>query len=162
MKESVSKSVTPKDEYYLTVAAAVAHGSKCIRAQVGAVIVKDDEIISTGYAGAPRGRWDCKSIGKCFRQEHNIPRGSDYLLCRSVHAETNACIHAGRKLAKGGTLYMFGYDRICEWCARIIINTGIARCVILGRGQDVPQVIDPVDLEFEPERLRKWALEQMV
>jgi len=156
--------LSKKDKFYLAVAEAVSKGSKCIRAQVGAVIVKDDEIISTGYAGAPRGEPDCKKIGKCFRQEHNIPSGSDYLLCRSVHAETNACLHAGRQRAKGGTLYMFGYGRICEWCSRIILNTGIARCVIGFKDPVGPltKVFAPEDLVYEPEILRNWTIEQLL
>jgi len=150
--------ISDKDKYYLRIAREVGSNAKCLRGQVGAVVVKDDQIISTGYNGAPRKRLDCLKIGKCFREDNNIPHGSDYLKCRSVHAETNACLHAGRERAMGATLYMYGYTHICEWCVRIIINTGIIRCVIQASTKSTPKELRVNDLIFEPEDVIDWRI----
>ena len=98
-------------------------------------IVKNDEIISTGYNGAPRGRKNCCDLGYCMREKLNIPRGERYEMCRSVHAEMNAIISASRKDMIGATLYLFGIDnetgkpvskpRPCTLCERMIVNAGI-------------------------------------
>jgi len=128
-----------KDEYYLGIAEAVARRSTCLRRQYGAVIVNRDQIISTGYVGAPRGALNCIDIGECPRQKANIPRGERYELCRSVHAEMNAIIHAARSDMVGGTLYLVGMEadrggyvedaEPCKLCKRMIINAGIERVV---------------------------------
>ena len=128
-----------KDNYYLDMAEAALERSTCIRRKWGCVIVKDDEIISTGYNGAPRGRKNCNDIGKCIREELNIPRGERYELCRSVHAEQNAIISASRKDMMGATLYEVGVDAKtgeyvknsmpCSMCKRFIINSGITKMI---------------------------------
>ena len=129
-----------KDFYYLGLAEAASTRSTCMRKMYGAVIVKDDELIATGYNGAPRGRKNCNSCGYCKRIANNLPRGSDYTgSCRSVHAEMNAIIHAPRRDMLHSTLYLYGYDRehdeivrepdCCSICKRLIINAGIERVV---------------------------------
>ena len=128
-----------KNNYYLDLAEAALERATCLRRKWGAVIVKDDEIISTGYNGAPRGRKNCTDIGKCIREELNIPRGERYELCRSVHAEQNAIISASRKDMMGATLYEVGIDAKtgkyvengmpCSMCKRFIINAGITKIV---------------------------------
>ena len=124
-----------KINYYLDIAESVIGRSTCIRRQFGAVIVKNDEIISTGYNGAPRGRKNCSDLGYCLREKLNIPRGERYELCRSVHAEQNAIISAARKDMIGATLFMVGKDantgeyvensNSCAMCKRVVINSGI-------------------------------------
>lgn len=129
-----------KDEYYLRIAFEAARRGTCLRRQFGAVIVNKDQIISVGYVGAPRGVPNCLQIGRCYRQEHKIPKGEHYELCRSVHAEMNAIIHAARESMIGGTIYIAGRDlenkekpvsaKPCKLCRRMIINAGIERVVI--------------------------------
>ena len=118
-----------KNNYYLDIAESALERSTCLRRKWGAVIVKDDEIISTGYNGAPRGRKNCNDIGTCIREELNVPRGERYELCRSVHAEQNAIISAAVRgvSIKGGTLYLNTYP--CSICTRMLINAEIKRIV---------------------------------
>ncbi len=128
-----------KNNYYLDLAEAALERSTCLRRKYGAVIVNNDEIISTGYNGAPRGRKNCSDIGTCIREELNIPRGERYELCRSVHAEQNAIIAAPRKDMIGATMYITGVDANtgkyvengmpCSMCKRFIINSGITKIV---------------------------------
>ena len=129
-----------KENYYLNMAETALERSTCLRRKWGAVIVKDDEIISTGYNGAPRGRKNCDELGYCIREKLNIPRGERYELCRSVHAEQNAIISAPRKNMIDATLYMVGKNAdtgeyvenamSCSMCKRVIINSGISKIVI--------------------------------
>ena len=129
-----------KDKYYLNIADAVLDRSTCLRRKYGAIIVKNDEILSTGYNGAPRGRVNCSQLGYCNREQLNIPSGQRYELCRSVHAEANAIISAARSEALGATLYMACVEpdtgalipgsTSCSMCRRLIINAGIERVVI--------------------------------
>lgn len=129
-----------KINYYLDIAETVLKRSTCIRRQFGAVIVKNDEIISTGYNGSPRGRKNCSDIGLCIRSKLNIPRGERYELCRSVHAEQNAIISASRNELIGSTIYLACHDAItqnldgnvepCSMCRRFIINAGIDKVII--------------------------------
>jgi dCMP deaminase len=129
-----------KDKYYLNLAREVARRGTCIRRNFGAVIVNHDQIVSTGYSGAPRGTVNCVDIGYCPREEAKIPRGERYELCRSVHAEMNAAIHAARRDMVGATLYLAGLSaddsrpvtgtRPCKLCRRVIINAGIDRVVV--------------------------------
>ncbi len=129
-----------KNSYYLDIAETVIERGTCVRRNFGAIIVKNDEIISTGYVGAPRGRKNCCDIGKCIREELNIPRGTRYELCRSVHAEANAIISASRKDMMGATLYLACRDyktgelvagtSCCSMCKRMVINAGIEKVVI--------------------------------
>lgn len=131
---------TSKENYYLDIAETVAERSTCLRRSFGAIIVKNDSIISTGYNGAPRGRKNCCDLGICMRDKLNIPRGERYELCRSVHAEANAIIAASRDQMIGSTLYMACVDpktgalvpgtSSCMMCKRQIINAGIERVVV--------------------------------
>lgn len=129
-----------KINYYLDIAETVIERGTCLRRNFGAVIVKDDEIISTGYVGAPRGRANCCDLGYCKREKLNVPRGERYELCRSVHAEQNAIISAPRNEMIGSTLYLVGKTvdtkeyvektMPCALCKRMIINAGIKNVII--------------------------------
>jgi dCMP deaminase len=129
-----------KENYYLDIAQTVTERATCLRRVYGAIIVKNDEIISTGYNGAPRGRRNCVDLGRCTREALRVPRGERYELCRSVHAEANAIISASRRDMAGGTIYLVGRDAqtgsllpdadSCAMCRRQIINAGLARVVI--------------------------------
>ena len=129
-----------KVNYYLDLADVVSQRGTCLRRRYGAVIVKNDEVISTGYVGAPRGRQNCSDLGYCIRQKLNIPRGERYELCRSVHAEANAIISAEREKMIGSTIYLSGrevasgeiinHSNSCSMCKRMIINAGVERVVI--------------------------------
>ncbi len=129
-----------KVNYYLDLAETVSKRSTCLRRSYGAVIVKNDEVISTGYVGAPRGRENCSDMGYCIRQQLSIPRGERYELCRSVHAEANAIISASRDKMIDATLYLTGVEAdgvsyvahscSCSMCKRMIINAGISSVVI--------------------------------
>ncbi len=124
-----------KINYYLDLAEMVSQRSTCLRKRYGAVIVKNDEVISTGYNGAPRGRANCTDLGRCIREEMKIPRGERYELCRSVHAEQNAVISASRGELLGSSMYMVGVEASdgsyvansssCPMCKRVLINAGI-------------------------------------
>lgn len=129
-----------KENYYLDIAETVLERSTCLRRQYGAIIVRNDEIVATGYNGAPRGRRNCSDLGYCVREQMCVPRGERYELCRSVHAEANAIISASRRDMIGATLYLVGRDAAtgellgdamsCSMCKRQIINAGIERVVI--------------------------------
>ena len=143
-----------KINYYLDIADVVSNQCTCLRRRYGAVIVKNDEIISTGYVGAPRGRQNCTDLGYCVRQKLNIPRGERYELCRSVHAESNAIISAERAKMVDSTLYLSGHEVdtneiiknsiCCSMCKRLVINAGIKTVIV----RDTPEeyrVIDVAD-----------------
>ena len=143
-----------KINYYLDLADVVSQRSTCLRRHYGAVIVKNDEVISTGYVGAPRGRKNCTDLGRCIRQELQIPRGERYELCRSVHAEANAIISAERGKMIGSTMYLSGREAStgeyiknscsCSMCKRQIINAGI-ETVIIRDTEDTYRVIPVQD-----------------
>jgi dCMP deaminase len=136
-----------KDHYYLNIAREVARRSTCLRRWYGAVIVKNDQIISTGYAGAARGAQNCCDLGFCPRQQAGIPKGERYELCRSVHAEMNAIIHAARSDMIDSTLFLTGIDandgtvvdgaKPCRICTRLIINAGIKMVKVLSSDDKV-------------------------
>lgn len=138
----------PKPFYYLEVAKQVASRSTCLSKQYGAVIVKDDRIISTGYNGAPRGRINCNDRGICIRDEWNIPRGHCYDVCRAVHAEQNAIIFASFSDLIDSELYLYGWDLkrncmvqdpgICRICQRLIINADIRSVIIADEQNGIP------------------------
>lgn len=140
-----------KQNYYLDMAEVALERGTCLRRNFGAVIVKNDVIISTGYTGAPRGRANCIDLGVCIREQRNIPRGTQYELCRSVHAEMNAIISASREEMIGSTLYLVGRDaktgvimkdaNSCTMCKRMIINAGITR-VVIRRDHDNYDVVE--------------------
>ncbi len=151
-----------KFNYYLDIAETVLEQGTCIRRKFGAVIVKNDEIISTGYVGAPRGRANCSDLGYCTRQRLGIPKGQRYELCRSVHAEANAIISASRNEMIGADIYLACHDAVtdtlygdvepCLMCKRLIINAGIARVIIRRTAQeydiiDTSRWIENDDLE---------------
>ena len=129
-----------KENYYLDIAETVLERATCLRRVYGAIIVKNAEIISTGYNGAPRGRANCVDMGYCSREAMNVPRGERYELCRSVHAEANAIISASRRDMVGGTIYLVGRNAAtgellpdatsCLMCRRMVINAGLERVVI--------------------------------
>ena len=126
-----------KDDYYLAMAEVASTRGTCLRRRFGSVIVKDDRIVSTGYAGAPSGRQNCCDIGYCFREHNNIPHGAMYERCRSSHSEMNAIINASKEEMKGATLYLVGVEPdgsytnadCCAMCKRVIINSGIEKVV---------------------------------
>ena len=127
--------VKDKINYYLDIAETVIERGTCIRRNFGAIIVKNDEIISTGYVGAPRGRKNCCDLNFCMREKLKVPRGERYELCRSIHAEQNAIISASRASMIGSTLFLVGKNyndgtyveksNPCALCKRMIINAGI-------------------------------------
>ena len=143
-----------KENYYLDIAETVLERATCLRRVYGAIIVKNDEIISTGYNGAPRGRKNCVDMGFCTREAMQVPRGQRYELCRSVHAEANAIISASRRDMVGSTLYLVGKDAqsgellgdatSCAMCRRQVINAGIAT-VIIRKTETEYQVVDVRD-----------------
>ena len=144
-----------KDDYYLKIAEQVCKRGTCIRRRYGAVIVRDDQIISTGYVGSPRGTPNCIDLGVCKREELKVPKGERYELCRSVHAEMNAVINAARAGVSvlGGKLYLYGEEvkdgsptepEPCKLCKRVIINAGLER-VILRRKDGGMKVIKVED-----------------
>ena len=140
-----------KENYYLDIAQTVLERATCLRRVYGAIIVKNDEIISTGYNGAPRGRKNCVDMGFCTREAMQIPRGERYELCRSVHAEANAIISAARRDMVGGTLYMVGRNAqtgellhdatSCSMCRRLVINAGLSK-VVIRKTEDTFETVD--------------------
>jgi dCMP deaminase len=151
-----------KVNYYLDLAEVVAERATCIRRHFGAVIVKDDEVISTGYVGAPRGRANCNELGYCTREKLHVPRGQRYELCRSVHAEANAIISAARRDLLGSSLYLVGTEvktgeyvekaMPCSMCKRLIINAGITTVYVRDTKNDY-RVIDVNDWIVNDESL---------
>ncbi len=143
-----------KEFYYLGIADSVCERSTCLRKKYGAIIVRNDEIISTGYNGAPRGRKNCVDLGRCERERLNIPSGERYELCRSVHAEANAIISASRRDMIGATLFLVGRDAKsgvllessvpCSMCKRLILNAGIVR-VVMQSGEDAFVAVETKD-----------------
>ena len=147
-----------KANYYLDIAQTVLERATCLRRVYGAIIVKNDEIISTGYNGAPRGRANCVDLGYCSREAMQVPRGERYELCRSVHAEANAIISASRRDMVGGTIYLVGRNAAtgelladatsCLMCRRMVINAGLERVVIRR-----------TEMEFEVVPVEAWIAE---
>ena len=129
-----------KENYYLDIACTVASRATCLRKKFGAIIVKNDVIVATGYNGAPRGRKNCTDMGYCLREDLKIPRGERYELCRSVHAEANAIIAASREQMLGATIYLACIDGksgelvpdtcSCQMCKRLVINAGIEKVIV--------------------------------
>jgi len=141
-----------KDKYFMNIAREVAQRSTCLRRKFGAIIVKDNVILSSGYFGAPRGTPNCIDLGKCALDEVNVPITSKYEACRGVHAEMNTVINAARSGARiiNGTMYVYGYDtkaeqiiygKPCKVCRRVIVNAGIRDVVLLDRRRGVKRYI---------------------
>lgn len=157
-----------KEEYYLNIACEVSKRATCMSSQWGCIIVKDDQIISTGYNGAPRKTKDCFERGECLRRQLHIPSGTHYELCRSVHAEQNAIINAARAGVSllGGDVYMTGRkvhngeNRViasypCFICKKMIINAGIRRVICSDdKGKTVVYLVD--------EWATDWAKQDML
>jgi dCMP deaminase len=151
-----------KENYYLDIAQSVLERGTCLRRNYGAIIVKNDVIVSTGYTGSPRGRKNCIDLGSCIREKLQIPRGERYELCRSVHAEANAIIAAGRSEMLGATLYLVGrfYEtgkivedgNSCAMCKRLIINAGISRVIVRTADTDYKS-IDVRDWVYKDDSL---------
>ena len=147
-----------KINYYLDIAETVLKRGTCLRRNFGAIIVKNDEIISTGYVGAPRGRANCSDLGYCTREKLNIPKGERYELCRSVHAEANALLNCSRQQTIGADLYLVGVNpqdnsihkaKPCPVCARTIIQAGINNVYLrVGEGADNYVVVPAKELEW--------------
>lgn len=136
------------DTYFLNIAKAVAERSSCLRNKVGAVIVRDKDIISTGYNGAPQYQRNCLEIGFCFRNNNNIPSGTQLERCRAVgsHAESNAISLAARNghSTNKATIYIIGHNIVCNQCKALISNANIVRVVLLNTKNEI--------LEFIPEK----------
>jgi dCMP deaminase len=138
------------DEYFIGIAKAVSARATCLRRKYGAVITKDNIIVSTGYNGAPAGMKDCLEVGKCSRKELQIPHGERYELCHSIHAEANAIIRASVEELQGATIYISGIDdksiecssEPCMMCKRMILNANIAR-VVYSNGSNGLTIINP-------------------
>lgn len=135
-KQPEEKTRPSKRDYYLNIAKAVSARSTCIRRQYGAVIVKNDRIVSTGYNGSARGEENCCDVGTCWREAHNIPHGQQYEKCVAVHSEANAIIQANPQDLEEATLYLYGREGNkeiaavpCEMCLRAIINAKIKKVV---------------------------------
>lgn len=125
-------------EYFMGLAKQAAIRSNCIRAQVGAIIVdSNNKIKSTGYNGTPSHVVSCLEKGTCFRQDNNIPSGTRYETCRSIHAEMNAIIQAGEGLCRDGSIYIYGHNQVCIMCKRFIIQAGIKN-IFLQKNENSP------------------------
>lgn len=139
-----------KNNYYLDICETVLERGTCLRRNFAAIIVKHDEIMATGYSGAPRGRKNCCDIGYCMREELKVPRGTRYELCRSVHAEQNAIISGRRQDMIGSTIYLVGKEQKtgeyvynaspCSLCKRFIINAGIDKVIIRDSKKDYREI----------------------
>lgn len=150
-----------KTDTYLNCAEVFAYRSTCIKRKYGAVIVKDDAVISTGYNGAPRGMDNCCDIGKCPRIERGMHQGQGYDICRAVHAEANALLNCSREQTLGADLFLSGVNpednsiheaKPCPLCARMIIQAGIRNVYMrIGKGEDEYKVIPAKDLEWVVE-----------
>ncbi len=151
-----------KDEYYLNIAQEVAQRSTCLRRGYGAVIVKEEQIIASGYNGAPRGTVNCCDNGVCIRNSFAARKGQQYEDCPAVHAEQNAIIHAGRLDMIGSDLYLVGYDcqtgealedtQACTLCRRMIINAGIKRVFVRAGGKVQQETVDDWKWEYRQAR----------
>ncbi|MDM8533835.1 deaminase [Clostridiaceae bacterium HSG29] len=159
-----------KRNYYLDIAETVLERGTCLRRNYGAIIVSNDEIISTGYTGAPRGRKNCIDLGVCYRIENNIPSGERYEMCRSVHAEANAIISAKRDEMIDSVLYLVGKEKntgeyvknanSCTMCKRLIINAGIDE-VVVRDDKDKYRVIAVADWVYNDDTLPNGLIEKV-
>lgn len=153
---NVELKQTMKDLYYLSIAEKVLAMSTCLRRNYGAVIVKDDRIVSCGYNGAPAGETNCSDLNYCAREAMGVPSGQRYELCVACHAEENSIINASKEEMKNATIYIAGENsdgspanpQPCLMCRKMIKNSGIARVVGLVNGE-------PVELNIsEPPRVK--------
>ncbi len=143
------------DEYFIEIAKVVSSRSTCLRRRYGAVIVKDNVIVSTGYNGAPRGSTNCVDRGNCKRKELNIPSGERYELCEAVHAEQNAIINGSPERMKDAAIYIAGFEednspaegKSCLLCRRMIRNAMIKEVIYLSKDGSIVRVEDVRELE---------------
>ena len=150
-----------KIDTYLNCAETFAYRSTCIKRKYGAVIVKDDVVISTGYNGSPRGFDNCCDIGKCPRIERDMHQGDGYGICRAIHAEANALLNCSRQQTLGADLYLTGVNlgdnsihkaKPCPLCARSIIQAGINNVIMrVGEGPDNYVIVPAIELEWVQE-----------
>lgn len=146
-----------KINYYLDIAQAVAQRGTCLRRNYGSIIINNDELVSSGYSGSPRGRLNCSETGKCIRNELGYKSGEGYSECKSVHSEMNSIISASRQEMIGSTLYLVGTNaednslnglaECCSICKRLIINSGIEKVII----RRTPT-------EYEVQYIKDWVL----
>lgn len=149
---------------YLNCAEVFAYRSTCIKRKYGAVIVKDDAVISTGYNGAPRGKQNCCDIGHCPRKVLNLHQGQGYDICRAIHAEANALLNCSREQTINADLYLVGINpednsiheaKPCPLCSRMIIQAGIRNVYLrIGSGADEYKTVSADDL--------KWVVEEEI
>lgn len=150
-----------KIDMYLNCAEVFAYRSTCMKRKYGAVIVKDDVVISTGYNGSPRGLDNCCDIGKCPRIDKKMHQGEGYGICRAIHAETNALLNCSRQQTINADLYLTGINpednsihraRPCPLCARNIIQAGIRNVILrTGEGADNYICMPAAELEWFQE-----------
>ncbi|MDI9483654.1 MAG: dCMP deaminase family protein [Bacillota bacterium] len=115
------------DEYFVSITKTVASRSTCLRRKVGAIIVKDKRILTTGYNGAPRGVKSCLEIGRCLREELRVPSGQRHEICRALHAEQNAIIQAAYHGVRITGSSVYSTTQPCVLCAKMMINAGIRK-----------------------------------
>lgn len=147
------------DEYFMELAAVVAKRSTCLRNQVGAIIVKDKRILSTGYNGAPRKLQHCLDIG-CIRQQNNIPSGTRHELCRAVHAEQNAIIQAALHGVSIEDATVYCTHQPCILCAKMLINAKIKRVVfgIIYPDAEAIEFFEKAGIKVEQVTLKKHVI----
>jgi dCMP deaminase len=151
-KTTIKKTNRPSwDEYFLSIARLVATRSTCLRRKVGAVAVKNKQVLATGYNGAPSGITHCDQVG-CLRDELNVPSGQRHELCRALHAEQNAFLQAARHGANLNEATLYITTQPCSICAKMIINVGIKKIVIEGAYPD----------EFALQFLNEAGIEMVV
>ncbi len=146
------------DEYFIEISMVISSRSTCLRRRYGAVIVKDNVIVSTGYNGAPRGSVNCVDRGTCRRKELNIPAGERYELCEAVHAEQNAIINGSPERMKDATIYIAGFEdgdmfaegKPCLLCRRMIRNAQIKEVVYLSADGGIVRIEDVRELDAPP------------
>lgn len=158
MVQPNGKQRISKIDTYLNVAEAFAYRSTCIKRKYGAVIVKDDVVVSTGYNGSPRGYENCCDIGQCPRIALNLHQGDGYGICRAIHAEQNALLNCSREQTMGADLYLAGINpednsvhpaKPCPLCARLIVQAGIRNVIMrVGNNADEYVVVSPGELKW--------------
>lgn len=157
VKPEAGKRIS-KIDTYLNCAEVFAYRSTCIKRKYGAVIVKDDVVVSTGYNGAPRGLPNCCDLGQCPRMERDMHQGEGYGICRAIHAEANALLNCSRQQTVGADLYLVGVNpednsihraKPCPMCARTVIQAGIRNVYMrIGEGAEEYVVLSARDLEW--------------
>lgn len=160
VKPEMGKRIS-KEDMYLNCAETFAYRSTCLKRKYGAVIVKDDAVISTGYNGSPRGYANCCDVGQCPRMERRMHQGEGYGICRAIHAEANALLNCSRQQTMGAVLYLTGINpsdnsihraKRCPLCARSIIQAGIEKVVLrTGDGPDNYVVVKAGELAWVQE-----------